>query len=217
MKNIVKSENNKSIRSLSDSFKVFRTHRTFTYRVFQKVDTVLLNFIVEMKVIPRKYYGGGMIKYTYKYLPIDINEKRVYKNLPDDTLNFGYNLEFSSVLESDTFIYLHPPRSKTLRMLEVAPFPMLEPNKKEWKGVLTIPKGSWGKWENSSFNHTYKIDSIIKGSNGINQYYYVSSISESKFGRSTHHFIYNTDSGFTKLNYKIENEGEVLLKLIKVS
>jgi len=210
------AENNTSTISYSDDYHVYKTRKTFTYEVHQIMDSTSVNFELDLIVLPMMKMNAALINYKYRYDPKDIIEFSLQEDCPD-SLSGACHRELTTINESDNSVWMHPPRSKTLKILELAPFPEIHFNSDNWKSWLYIPKGNWGEWEKTKFNHFYCVDSIEYKYDEVPEYYYVRSFSESRFGKNENNYVFHVDSGFTEMHYKIVNKGVVDLKLIHVS
>ena len=215
-KHMKEAENNPSTISYSDDYHTYKTHRKFTYEVHQRMDSTSINFELDLIVVPMIKMEAALVKYLYHYDPKDIIALGLKEECPD-SLNGACRRELTTIDEGKNSIWMHPPRSKTLKILQLAPFPQVNFNSAQWNGLFYIPKGNWGEWEKTKFKETYFVDSIKYQQDTIPEYYYVSSFSESRFGKNSNNYVFHVDSGFTEMHYKIVNEGEVDLKLIDMS
>jgi len=215
-KHMKEAENNPSTISYSDDYHTYKTHRKFTYEVHQRMDSTSINFELDLIVVPMIKMEAALVKYLYHYDPKDIIALGLKEECPD-SLNGACRRELTTIDEGKNSIWMHPPRSKTLKILQLAPFPQVNFNSAQWNGLFYIPKGNWGEWEKTKFKKAYFVDSIKYQQDTIPEYYYVSSFSESRFGKNSNNYVFHVDSGFTEMHYKIVNEGEVDLKLIDMS
>ena len=215
-KHMKEAENNPSTISYSDDYHIYKTHRKFTYEVHQRMDSTSINFELDLIVVPMIKMEAALVKYLYHYDPKDIIALGLKEECPD-SLNGACRRELTTIDEGKNSIWMHPPRSKTLKILQLAPFPQVNFNSAQWNGLFYIPKGNWGEWEKTKFKKAYFVDSIKYQQDTIPEYYYVSSFSESRFGKNENNYVFHVDSGFTEMHYKIVNEGEVDLKLIDMS
>ncbi len=209
------SNKNKNVVSFSDTLHIYKTHRSFFYDVIQKIDTDTLYFRLQIRVIPNAKIKGAVIEYVYLY-----PQEYVKKYKLCDSVSFkNCNIETTTILEKKDFIFLHPPRSFTLRILQLTPFPMLYTNRKHWGAILKIPRKSWGKWAHSSTKFSYTLDSMHISQNNVPEKYVISCHSTSKFGTSEGKFSFQVDSGITSLEYKYnldDTTGFVIMNLRKI-
>jgi hypothetical protein len=215
-KRMVEAENNPSITSYSDNYHIYKTGRKFTYEVHQRMDSTSVDFKLDLIVLPMIKMEAALVKYLYHYDPKDIITLGLQEECPD-SLDGACRKEITTIREGKNSIWVHPPRSKTLKILELATFPEIKFNTTEWDSWLYIPKGNWGEWEKTKFDHFYFVDSIKYQQDTIPEYYYVSSFSESRFGKNSNNYVFHVDSGFTEMHYKIVNEGTVDFKLVHMS
>lgn len=215
-KRMLEAEQNPNVQSYSDDYHIYKTHRKFTYEVHQRMDSTSINFELDLIVIPMIKMEAALVNYLYHYDAKDIIALGLKEECPD-SLNGACHRELTTIGEGKNSIWTHPPRSKTLKILELAPFPEVNFNSAQWNSWLYIPKGNWGEWEKTKFKKSYFVDSIKYQQDTIPEYYYVSSFSESRFGKNSNNYVFHVDSGFTEMHYKIVNEGEVDLKLIDMS
>ena len=215
-KRMEEAEKNPSTISYSDDYHVYKTRRKFTYEVHQRMDSTSVDFKLDLIVLPMIKMEAALVKYLYRYDPKDIIALGLQEECPD-SLNGACRREITTIDEGKSYVWTHPPRSKTLKILELATFPQMKFNTTEWDSWLYIPKGNWGEWEKTKFDHFYFVDSIMYQQDTIPEYYYVSSFSESRFGKNSNNYVFHVDSGFTEMHYKIENEGTVDFKLIDMS
>ena len=215
-KRMLEAEQNPNVQSYSDDYHIYKTHRKFTYEVHQRMDSTSINFELDIIVLPMIKMKAALVKYLYHYDAKDIVTLGLQEECPD-SLNGACHRELTTIDEGKNSIWMHPPRSKTLKILQLAPFPEVNFYSEQWHGLFYIPKGNWGEWEKTKFKETYFVDSIKYQQDTIPEYYYVSSFSESRFGKNSNNYVFHVDSGFTEMHYKIVNEGEVDLKLIDMS
>jgi len=215
-KRMEEAEKNPSTISYSDDFHVYKTRRKFTYEVHQRMDSTSVDFELDLIVLPMIKMEAALVKYLYHYDAKDIVTLGLQEECPD-SLDGLCRREITTIDEGKSYVWMHPPRSKTLKILELATFPEIKFNTTEWDSWLYIPKGNWGEGEKTKFDHFYFVDSIKYQHDTIPDYYYVSSFSESRFGKNSNNYVFHVDSGFTEMHYKIENEGTVDFKLIDMS
>lgn len=212
---VLKNENNFKIKSKSDYFHIYKTHREFVFRVHQIINNDTIDYYVNAKIIPIKSSNLALVKYTYHYSKHLISKFNLDVNCVEENIDC-FN-EVSTIKEIQNWVWMHPPRAYTLRILELAPFPEVYFDRKNWGGTLSIPKGNWGEWENSSFKWEYKIDSVLNNKYRDQNYTYINSTSTSKFGLNSNKIVFQRDSGFVEMNYTFENEDKVLIKLESIN
>lgn len=196
--------------SLSDNYHIYTTHKIFTYKVNQQIEDSTINFILKMTVLP-SINESALIGYRYYY------EDKIDSTINDSCKKFNAILadgrcydEMSRIDESKTSIYVHPPRYFTLRILELCPFTSFFRDTSVGKsavGLLHIPKNNWEEWEKTFIKNKSTLDSIVYTQNQIPEYYYFNAITKSRFGVNKANFVFNVDSGYTKMDYMITTPG----------
>ena len=98
-------------------------------------------------------------------------------------------------------LYIHPPRSNGLEILEYAPFPIIyyDESKTVWQDTFTIPNNSgWGKdLDNSIFYQNYKV--IKRNKKEIE----ISASSTRGKDISTISYIYDFKKGFQTMDFVV--------------
>lgn len=132
---------------------------------------------------------------------------------PNPEFNHWVEETNTGVIENELETWMHPFRQNQYAFTEVAPFPSvmfpLEEGKR-WSSTLNIYEG-WGVWENSTLQNTYWIngyDTITTSFAELGAWH-INSISQAKFGSSTHTFWYNEEYGFVKMIIK-NYQGQIL-------
>lgn len=202
------------VSKYNDDNSVFKMDSSFRYQVIQTVQSDTINFNIELLVIPGNYNYGTKVKYKYQYDLDQLNEKQ--KSTLIDSLN-GYGWEITSVNEDIESIWLHPPRSKTLFDLEIAPFPSInlsETADSIWSTVLSVGPG-WGEYSWSNFNKYYRTKQITYSIDSSSKIIEVESYSERKDSVLCRaYFTYDTKKGFTSMDYKFTNGNRIKLTLV---
>ena len=204
------------IESYSDNHHIYKTNRVFHYSVNQSTDSINFNFKLDLRIIPARKAKSAFIEYSYHYSKEDIKLLNLKTECPD-SLKGKCRTEISTIRESTNWVLMHPPRSKSLDILELAPFPEFIAKEKEWESELSIPKGNWGEWENTKFRWKFELDSILFDKDSVPEYHSIKSSSNSKFGLNENNFLYHRDSGFVHMNYEFENLGHVNIRLINIT
>lgn len=102
---------------------IFTTGKLMNYSVSQKNKEKVLDFKLELLVIPGKISGGTKIKYKYYYQDENLTKAEKLDYL--DTVKF-FKWEITNVMEDDNGVWIHPPRSYSLECLELSPFPQIK-------------------------------------------------------------------------------------------
>lgn len=197
--------------SLSDNYTNYKPGRIFYYNVYQILAKDTFQFEIAAHVLPHKRLKGALMEYRYFYDKATI--ERYFYQGSYDSVSGALNSEKTSFKDGD-WVFLHPPRSYTLKSLQLAPFPQFEKSKKEYSGKLTIPKGNWGYWENSEIRSAGSVDSILYNSVAAPQKFFISSYTvNSIYGENKAWFVYDLDSGFMDMKYQFENGNKVRIQL----
>ena len=119
--------------------------------------------------------------------------------------------EVTGIVENEKNIWMHPPRSKLFRILELNPFPYIQAPYKigaEW--TWTQPIGAfwsdarWKEWKGAVTNtYNYKITDkkMVRTTFGILECYEVTAKAESELGETALTALFNQDYGFVQMNY----------------
>jgi len=147
--------------------------------------------------------------------------------------SWAYNGEngwksYSGIEESDTAIWIHPPRTDLYRKLELSPFPMvkypLEVGNK-WTWSLLVGNhysieghAEWADTANEEFVSNYRITQKAPLSTklGVINCFEISSFTESNFEQTELKAHFSTDYGFVRLDYQNIDKGRITFELIQV-
>ena len=192
-------------------------------------------------------------KFAWKFVPIDsINENTINKvnitvkaglepmiqHIPDynqTIIQYNYLTEngkapftgSSGVIENEDNIWMHPPRDKYFRILELNPFPFIKAPYKvgnQWEWTLVIGDGwgddRWKVWEDQIENlYNYKISDkkIIKTVMGEIDCFVIESNANSRIGETKLTSYFSPEYGFVRLNYTNIDGSRTNLELIEHS
>jgi len=135
---------------------------------------------------------------------------------------------YSGIEESDTAIWIHPPRTDLYRKLELSPFPMVKyplevGNKWTWSllvGNHYSIKGhaEWADTTNEKFVSNYRITQKAPLSTKLGEIscFEISSFTESNFEQTELKAHFSTDYGFVRLDYQNIDKGRMTFELIQV-
>jgi hypothetical protein len=146
-----------------------------------------------------------------------------YKTIENKHSDFG---EWTGVIENKKNIWLHPPRTKLFKILELNPFPYVQkPLKKgnTWEWELRIGKMwgdiRWKTWDGLITNkYHYRITDtkiILNTELGDLQCYRIESYAQSELGRTELISYFNNIYGFVRLEYVNIDKSRIILTLIK--
>lgn len=157
-------------------------------------------------------------------------------NSPDydqTVIQYEYPLEegqsmFSShsgVIENEENIWMHPPRDKYFRILELNPFPFIKApyevgNQWQWELEIGSFWGDerWKTWE-GSINNKYQYEitdkKMINTSFGELEVYEISSTANSRIGETGLTALFNEKYGFINLDYLNIDGSRTVLELVE--
>ncbi|MEE9365043.1 MAG: hypothetical protein V3U92_20765 [Cellulophaga sp.] len=141
---------------------------------------------------------------------INGNQKTMQWNYYDS--NFSKIDEaITGLIENDSRVWLHPPRVKFFKILEINPFPEIRLDKENWTSTLKVGE-QWGNkaWKTWTGNATINSNYVCNKKEGI-----ITATSNSKLGNTKLVAVFNEDKGFTKLNYTNIDGSILILDLVK--
>lgn len=192
-------------------------------------------------------------KFAWKFVPMDsVNENTVtsikitvmpglepmIQGIPDYNQTIlkyechaekgkAFSNSMSGVIENENNIWMHPPRDKYFRILELNPFPFIKAPYEignEWEWTLGIGSGwgdvRWKVWEGRIENkYKYKITDKkkIKTALGDIDCFVIESTAISSIGKTKLTSFFNPEYGFIKLNYTNIDGSKTNLELIEHS
>lgn len=131
----------------------------------------------------------------------------------------------TGVIENENNIWVHPPRDRFFRILEINPFPFIQApyeigNKWNWSLGIGSFWGDerWKTWEESLDNqYEYEIIDKIKINLSIGdiECYVIQSTATSTIGQTHLTAYFNIDIGFVKLDYTNIDSTKTVLELIQ--
>ena len=153
-----------------------------------------------------------IIQYHYKEALIDqIADHNINKSYPK---NEWIKKEVTGVIEDKYTVWMHPFRANQYMFTEVACFPTVQlplETGKNWESNLNIYEG-WGDWSNSKVKNKYEVlefETVDTPFKKLNAWHIIGT-SSAPFGVSTHHFWFNSEYGFVKMEIK-NYEGQLLI------
>ncbi len=132
---------------------------------------------------------------------------------------------FSGITEHDTAVWLHPPRAKVYRKLELSPFPMVQFPLEvghSWSWPLLVGNhysvpghAEWGD-EPELFVSLYKITDEITLATKMGKLvcHKIESHTESNFARTELTAYFNQVYGFVKFEYANIDKGRLAMELL---
>lgn len=154
---------------------------------------------------------------TVVYLGMEIMEGKINGNQKPYQYKY-YNSEFQKIgmeatglIENDSTIWLHPPREKYFKILELNPFPEIQFDKENWQTTLKVGE-QWGneRWKTWQGNIVISSDYSYNRDTGK-----VTGIAKSELGIT--HLVTDFDktNGLKKLDYTNIDGSRIVLELIK--
>lgn len=174
---------------------------------------------------------GSIVNSNIKNLEIEIlNDMRHFINYDEnynqtvmkitylDSINNVLFVERTGIIENENNIWLHPPRSGDLEILQMSSFPyvkLLMPFNKKWYWELTA---SYKDYKNVLIEYDYvktkktKIDTKLGVLSGV----CIISNTKSSIGKYKSEFIFNENYGFIYLDFENFDGTHDILKLEEV-
>lgn len=131
--------------------------------------------------------------------------------------------EVTGIVENEKNIWMHPPRSKLFRVLELNPFPYIKaPYKVGEEWTWTQPIGAfwsdarWKEWKGAVTNtYHYKITDkkMVRTTFGILECYEITAKAESELGETALVALFNPDYGFVDMNYTNIDGSKIAMEL----
>jgi len=184
-----------------------------TYKVdfLDSVNNLTKTEIVRLSVFDSKWKAD-----TNQYLIA----WRIIKKQNNKFIDIENQNSYTGVLSNKSKIFLHPIRDIEYKKLELAPFPLIEFNKKQWEYNIDIGE----QWSSSGIiwngNATFKIKYSLIGnrkfeinkSEIICKEVFATCVSD--FSTSKLHFLYSDKYGFVELHYFNVDKTEMIFTLI---
>ncbi|SDX58014.1 hypothetical protein [Aequorivita viscosa] len=156
-------------------------------------------------------------KNTVVYLGMEIMEGKINGNQKPYQYKY-YNSEFEKIgmeatgmIENDSTIWLHPPRDRYFKILELNPFPEIQFDKENWQTTLEVGE-HWGneRWKTWKGNIIINSDYSYNRDDGK-----VTAIANSELGIT--HLVTDFDkmNGLKKLDYTNIDGSRIVLELIE--
>ncbi len=138
-----------------------------------------------------------------------------YSNVPN-------SLEQTGIVENEINLWLHPPRSREFKLLEVFPYPYLQFDETSWKTTLLM-SGHWidtiDNKQKIQLNLSYENRKEVLLTNPLGELQCLLTESSSESALGTFHLssYYHPEYGFVQLNYSTNGRSFITLTLISVS
>lgn len=175
------------------------------------------NNAIEQVVITVKEGLQPFIKFFPDYNQTIISYRYITKNGPS---KFSGS---SGVIENEGNIWMHPPREKYFKILELNPFPYVKaPFKKgnKWNWKLTIGEHwsdpRWKLWKGkieNEYEYTITGKENLQTAFGALECYVIESWAESTIGKTYLTSYFSPDYGFVKMDYTNIDSSKTTLTL----
>ena len=153
-----------------------------------------------------------------------INECEKSYELNKDGTKFMTHNSLTGYIQTDTSLWLHPPREDSYRILELNAFPYIEINQNYWQYILNFDDKwsdkNWIQWEgNRTSVSDYKLDekSVVYklGDQEIVCRKISATTKIEKLGETKSTFYYNAKYGFVRMIFNTINNKTIEFNLIK--
>jgi hypothetical protein len=199
-----------SLFSIVKAQKNYHPNHNYTYYVeWENIKTkTIFNDLVILKA--KRGRANGLQRkikyYMYPNLCVDSLTIASIQNLFCDTLctkgcqNNIADLNMSLIeaktgaIENKEEVWIHPPRSKYYKLLELSPFPLIKWNKNTYQSTIKLG-GSWGVFSYDTITSDYVVENQNNGT------FLIKAKSSTRSGIIRAEFIYSIESGFTNLEY----------------
>lgn len=152
----------------------------------------------------------------------DYDQTGIKYDFPMVSSPLAFN-ESTGVIENEKNIWMHPPRSKFFRILEINPFPFIQQpyqvgNKWNWKLKVDAfwADSRWKIWQ-SDINNNYQYEITgkkkLKTKLGELDCWVVSAVGTSEIGTTKLISYFNENFGFVKLDYTNIDGTKTVLEL----
>lgn len=153
----------------------------------------------------------------------DYNQTVISYKYPQRNGKVNFN-SYTGVIENEKNVWIHPPRDRFFRILEINPFPFIRAPYEigtKWNWSLGI--GSfWGdeRWKtwDGSIENQYEYEIVgkeqITTALGEMECFVIESTATSSIGQTKLTAYFNMDIGFVKLNYTNIDSTKTVLELI---
>lgn len=155
-----------------------------------------------------------------EHLP-DYNQTNLKYVLNED---IGYST--SGAIENEGNVWIHPPRDRYFKILELNPFPYIKAPYEigtSWTWDLTIGDGwadeRWKVWEGqivNKYNYEITAKETLNTKIGKIECYIIESNANSRIGDTKLKAYFNSEYGFVELDYTNIDNSKTILELVDV-
>ncbi len=181
------------------------------------------------KILMLRYYdipsmNPGQSLITYDFCD-SVNECQniVNKNISENKIQ---SFEMTGVLLDNNKFWIHPPRSKNFRILEMNAFPYVEMNKAKWNYELDFGNHwgdkKWIEWEGrrksqSEYSAISDSKTLKIGSAEFEYLEVQSNTTIPELGNTKSIFYFDRKNGFLKMIFNTIDGKDIIFDLIKIS
>ena len=142
---------------------------------------------------------------------INDGQKTIRWNYYDSDFN-KIDEAITGLIENDSVLWLHPPRAKFFKILEINPFPEVRFHEMSWSSDLNVGD-QWGNERWKTWKGNLKIHSKYdyEKQTGI-----IKSEADTEIGTTKLISEFNPTKGFTKFDYTNIDGSRILLELIEL-
>ncbi|MDW3651408.1 MAG: hypothetical protein R8P61_30295 [Bacteroidia bacterium] len=155
----------------------------------------------------------------------DYNQTIVSYDYPDVSGNSTFN-SMSGVIENEKNTWIHPPRDKYFRILELNPFPFVQApyevgNSWDWSLNIGAAWGDerWKEWEGvieNTYQYEIKEKKLYQTALGEIECIEIHASATSDLGLTQLVSLFNQEYGFVKLDYTNIDSSKTILELVAV-
>jgi len=197
------------------------------YEFGEKKQLVFSDTSWHFEKISDEPYKNGVDKVIYLTASVK-KSKRTNKKQTEVIIGYephGRTFQNTGIVENDQNIWLHPPRSRFFRLLELCPFPYVKRSSAnfEWKDKLRVDQKwqdkRWATWEGQQvIDLTYKNKGFknIETSFGEFRCLITESKGTSIIGEAFLTTYFDSDLGFVKMEYEVLDKYKVLFQLVEI-
>ncbi|MCZ8319765.1 MAG: hypothetical protein O9303_13265 [Silanimonas sp.] len=176
---------------------IYKKNKSFLF------DVRVNNFKTDVNFISFEIIGG-----TLPFSDFDKNYKQtVFEIRYYDTYKKLLYYEATGLIDNNSNIWLHPPRSNEFLILQTNSFPMFI-NKKKWEWDLEF---SYGEFDRFNAKHKYKLKKIDSVTYVIETKTHLNN----KYAKAR--YTFNSVYGFTQMIFDNYDDSRIELNLISIS
>jgi len=188
---------------------IFRAGRTFSYAIEYSSGDIFVKDTIGMEITGKGWKAAPetsremIIHYSFAHL-----DTGIFRRMPD----IGWvNTDTTGAVENDKTCWIHPPRHNQYRILELAPFPLIDfplEEGRQYKKILFISDG-WGDLSNTKVYWNYTIHTCVEG------VWQISATAEPTATPGVINvidFTFSGTQGFLTLDYEFHDGTRIIMK-----